>query len=44
MKSQLEKIIERLRSIVNSFERIRVAVSLAKLGHYREANRTISLP
>lgn len=42
MKSQLEKIIEQLRSFLSGYGRIRAAVTLAKLGQYRAANRLIN--
>lgn len=42
MKSQLEKIVEWLRSFADSIGRARAATDLAKQGHYRAANRLIN--
>ena len=42
MKSQLEKIVEWLRSFVDGVRRTCAATELAKNGRYRAANRLIN--
>ena len=42
MKSQLEKIIEWLRSFTDSMGRARAATELARNGRHRAANRLIN--